>query len=120
MIPRPSPGAKLVPLPKEGGAKCRVRGVLLAALVFATSAFAHSVVDIGMSIQVPRFAPAQSTFTYHVIADDQNNDNGLGIVVTIVLPPTVKFSRVSGGTTWRCTESKLTVTCSAETVAPGP
>src|SRR5207248_2029590 len=103
-----------------GGAKRRVRGVALAILLFATSALAHSIVDIGMSFDAPRFVPTQSTFTYHVIADDRNNDNGLGIVVTIVLPPSVRFSRATGGTTWRCTESKLTVTCSAEIVVPGP
>ncbi|HEY8181279.1 MAG TPA: hypothetical protein VII32_03505 [Thermoanaerobaculia bacterium] len=111
----------MAPLPTgEGAAKRRVRGVVIAILLFATSAFAHNVVDIGMSIEVPRFVAAQSTFTYHVIADDRNNDNGLGVVVTIVLPPTVKFSRANGGSTWRCTDSKLTVTCSAETVVPGP
>jgi hypothetical protein len=93
---------------------------LTAALLLATSAFAHSVVDVGMSIEVPKFVAAQSTLTYHVIADDRNNDNGLGIVVTIVLPPTVKFSSANGGNTWRCMESKLTVTCSAETIVPGP
>ena len=94
--------------------------IALATLLFATPLFAHNAVDVGMSIEVPRFAAAQSTFTYHVIADDRNNDNGLGIVVTIVLPPTVKFSRANGGTRWNCTESKLTVTCSAETIVPGP
>ncbi|HEX9501426.1 MAG TPA: hypothetical protein VGA10_07220 [Thermoanaerobaculia bacterium] len=81
-IPRPAQRG-------EGGAKRRVRGAALACILLTTPALAHSVV-----------------------ADDRNNDNGLGIVVTIVLPPTAKFVNASGGNTWRCTESKLTVTCS--------
>ena len=62
----------------------------LTALTFfiAASASAHTLVDVGMSIDAPRFVATQQTFTYHVIADDRNNDNGSGIVITIVLPPT--------------------------------
>jgi sugar lactone lactonase YvrE len=90
-----------------------------AVVLYAAVASAHSVVDIGMSFDVPHFVAAQTTFTYHVIADDRNNDNGLGIVVTIVLPPSVKFSKATS-TAFRCSESKLTLTCSADTVSPGP
>src|SRR5205085_403309 len=81
---------------------------------------AHSVVDVGMSFDVPRFVPAQQTFTYRVIADNRNNDNGSGIVITIVLPSSVKFSRVAAGSALRCTESRLTITCSAELLPSGP
>src|SRR2546423_608443 len=93
---------------------------VVASLLFAAPLFAHNAVDVGMSIEVQHFVAAQSTFTYHVIAEDRNNDNGLGVVVMIVLPPTVRFSRADGGATWRCTESKLTVSCAAETIVPGP
>ena len=97
----------------------RCRLVLATALV-AMAASGHSVVDIGMAFDVPQFVPAQQSFTYRVIADNRNNDNGSGIVITIVLPPAVKFSRISAGNSWRCTESKLTITCSAELLPPGP
>jgi hypothetical protein len=93
---------------------------VLSTFLVASAASAHSVVDVAMSIEVPRFVAVQQNFTYHVIADDQNNDNGAGIIVTIVLPQTVKFSRASGGTLWRCTESRLTVTCAADQIVPGP
>ena len=89
-------------------------------LFIAASASAHTLVDVGMSIEAPRFVATQQTFTYHVIADDRNNDNGSGIVITIVLPPAVKFVRASGGSTFRCSESKLTVTCAADVIIPGP
>jgi DNA-binding beta-propeller fold protein YncE len=97
-----------------------VRGLLASLFLVATAASAHSIVDIAMSFDAPKFVAAQQSFTYRVIADDQNNDNGSGIVVTIVLPPSVKFSGVSSGNVFRCTESKLTLTCSAEIIPPGP
>ena len=124
--PRPSPrgegGAERPLPPGEGGPaeRDRVRGVLACLFFIATAASGHSIVDIAMSINAPKFVPAQQSFTYHVIADDQNNDNGSGIVVTIVLPPSIKFSGVSGGSVFRCSESKLTLTCSAEIIPPGP
>ena len=94
--------------------------MLAGFFLFATAASAHSIVDIAMSFDVPKFVAMQQSFTYRVIADNQNNDNGSGIVVTIVLPPSIKFSGVTSGSVFRCTESKLTLTCSAEIIPPGP
>ncbi|HEY8130636.1 MAG TPA: hypothetical protein VII12_01990, partial [Thermoanaerobaculia bacterium] len=91
-----------------------------ASVLIAAAAQAHQVVDVRMSFDVPQFVPIQQNFKYRVIADDLNNDNGAGIVVTIVLPPAVKFSSVSGGSVWHCSESRLTLTCSAEQIVPGP
>src|SRR5690349_22917274 len=73
-----------------------------------------------MSFDVPQFIAIGQNFRYRVIADDLANDNGLGIVVTIVLPPQVKFSGVAKSDTWKCSESRLTLTCSAEQIVPGP
>src|SRR5438105_5631474 len=94
--------------------------ILVAALFVATTASAHIIVDVAMSLSAPRFVPMQQSFTYRVIADDLNNDSGFGLVITTVLPPPVKFSAVSASKDWRCTESKLTVTCAAEQITPGP
>src|SRR2546425_511186 len=73
-----------------------------------------------MSFDVPQFVPVQQSFRYRVVADDLNNDNGLGIVVMIVLPSQVKFSGVAKSEPWKCSESHLTLTCSAEQIVPGP
>ena len=89
------------------------------ALFIAATASAHSIVDIGMSIEAPRFVAMQQTFIYHVIADDRNNDNGSGIIITIVLPPAVRFVKATSDG-FRCSESKLTVTCAADLIPPGP
>ncbi len=94
--------------------------IAFLGLLLSTASSAHLIVDVRMSITAPDFVAAQQNFTYRVIADDLANDNAYGIVVTTVLPPSVKFSSAKSGTAWRCSESKLTVTCSAEQIPPGP
>ncbi|PYQ60676.1 MAG: hypothetical protein DMF58_07410, partial [Acidobacteria bacterium] len=99
----------------------RLIRILAAAVLIPSAALAHVVVDVRMSFDVPQFVPIQQSFRYRVIADDLNNDNGAGIVVTIVLPPQVNLSGVTKSDTWKCTESpRLTLTCSAEQIVPGP
>ena len=96
--------------------------VRLSVVLFfvATIASAHSVVDVGMSFDVPSFVPVGQNFRYRVIADDRANDIGLGIVVTIVLPSQVRFVSIEKNSTWKCTQSNLTVTCAADSINAGP
>src|SRR5438105_15520671 len=94
--------------------------ILVAALFVATTASAHIIVDVAMSLSAPRFVPMQQSFTYRVIADDLNHDSGFGLVITTVLPPPVKFSAVSGSKDRRCIESNLPVTSAAEPSTPDP
>src|SRR5205823_15114069 len=98
--------------------RLRRRAVSLLFL-FASPALAHSIVDVAMRIEAPAFVAAQQTFSYRVIADDLANDAGFGIVVTDTLPPNVTFVD-AGGSGWNCSQSKLTVSCSAEQINPGP
>jgi DNA-binding beta-propeller fold protein YncE len=98
----------------------RLSSVFALLLLIAATASAHSVVDVGMSIVVPQFVPVGQPFTYRVIADDRANDNGLGIVVTIVLPAQVKFSNIVKTSTWNCIDAHPTITCSADQIGPGP
>jgi len=95
--------------------------VRLSLILFfiATIASAHSVVDVGMSFDVPGFVPIGRNFRYRAIADDRANDIGLGIVVTIVLPSQVRFISIDKNSTWKCTQSQLTITCSADQINPG-
>ena len=99
----------------------RLIRILAAAVLIPSAALAHVVVDVRMSFDVPQFVPIQQSFRYRVIADDLNNDNGAGIVVTIVLPSQVKLSSVTKSDAWKCSETpRLTLTCSAEQIVPGP
>ncbi len=96
------------------------RLLMVAFALGAATAQAHLVVDIRMSITAPQFVAAQRNFTYRVVADDLNFDNAFGVIVTTTLPAAVKFSSLSASIPWRCSESRLTVTCSAEQLGPGP
>jgi DNA-binding beta-propeller fold protein YncE len=98
----------------------RLSRFFAATFLIASAASAHQLVDVGMSFDAPQFVPIGQSFHYRVVADDLANDSGSGIVVTIVLPPQVKFSSVTMSDTWRCTEAHLTLTCSADLIAPGP
>jgi len=98
----------------------RLSRFFAATFLIASAASAHQVVDVRMSFDTPQFVPIGQSFRYRVVADDLANDSGSGIVVTIVLPPQVKFSNVTQSDTWRCTEAHLTLTCTADLIAPGP
>jgi uncharacterized protein DUF11/NHL repeat-containing protein len=94
------------------------RFLFLALPLYALNVSAHLIVDVRMSITAPQFVSIQQSFTYRVTADDLANDNAYGVVVTTVLPASVKFSNVVAEG-FRCNEAKLTVTCSAEQIGPG-
>lgn len=91
----------------------------LAIALCAQTASAHLVVDMKMSLNAPAFKPTGQRITYQVVADNLANDQAFGAVVTDTLPSSVTFVKASG-TGWNCSESKLKVTCSAETLNPGP
>jgi DNA-binding beta-propeller fold protein YncE len=98
----------------------RLSRFFAVTILVASAASAHQIVDVRMSFDVPQFVPIGQSFRYRVIADDLANDNGSGIVVTIVLPSQTKFSNVTKSDTWRCSESHLTLTCTADQIVPGP
>ena len=91
----------------------------IVILLFAASAaHAHLIVDVKVSVRAPAFVAAGQPFTYEVVVDDLANDNAIGVVATNTLPSGVAYS----GTTasgWNCSQSKGTITCSAEELAPG-
>jgi len=94
------------------------RVLAVAALLVSTSAQAHLLVDMKVSVRAPAFVAAGQPFTYEVVADDLANDNAFGVVVTNTLPSGVTFvSTTAPG--WNCIRSQSTVTCSAETLTPG-
>ena len=97
----------------------RLSRVFILVTLAATAASAHQLADIRLSFDVPPFVPLGHPFTYRVIADDLSNDEGAGIVVTIALPPEVRFTTVAAND-WNCAESQLTITCTADEIAPGP
>jgi uncharacterized repeat protein (TIGR01451 family) len=97
----------------------RMRRLLpLLLLICASKAWAHLVVDIGVSINAPAFAPASSSLTYTVNVTDYAYDFAYGIVITDILPAGSQFVSASGAG-WNCSQSKGTVMCSAESLAPG-
>ena len=108
--------SRLVCGPASAG---RLKPALTLIFLIAGTAAAHSVVDVGLSFNVPAFVPVQQNFQYRIIADDRANDIGSGIVVTIILPPQVRFVGSDKSDTWKCMESHLTVTCSADQITPG-
>ncbi len=85
----------------------------------ASSASAHLIVDLGVSISAPGFAASASTLTYAVTVTDYAYDFAYGVVVTDTLPAGSQFLSASGSG-WNCSQSKGTVTCSAESLPPGP
>ncbi|HEY8131100.1 MAG TPA: hypothetical protein VII12_04360 [Thermoanaerobaculia bacterium] len=90
----------------------------LLFLVCASSAWAHAVVDIGVSISAPAFIAPSSSLTYTVNVTDYAYDFAYGIVITDLLPAGSQFVSASGAG-WNCSQSGGTVTCSAESLAPG-
>ncbi len=91
----------------------------MAMMFGAGAASAHMIVDIKMSVTAPAFVPTGGRFTYQVVADDLANDSAIGVIVTSTLPSSVVFVKASG-TGWNCSEANSVVTCSAESVGPGP
>jgi conserved repeat domain len=91
----------------------------LAIPLITGAAAAHQVADVKVSVAAPPFVAARQPFTYQIVADDLANDTAEGVVVTSTLPPSVAFVKASGAG-WICSESKLTVTCSAEEIDTGP
>ena len=91
----------------------------IVVLVFAAfEAHAHLIVDLKVSVRAPAFVAAGQPFTYEVVVDDLANDNAIGVVATNTLPSGITYS----GTTaqgWNCSQSKGTITCSAEELSPG-
>ena len=90
----------------------------LLFLICAPTAWAHAVVDIGVSVSAPAFAARSSSLTYSVNVTDYAYDFAFGIVVTDILPSGSQFVSASGAG-WNCTQSNGTITCSAESLAPG-
>lgn len=91
----------------------------LAMTLIAGTAAAHQIVDIKVSVTAPAFVAAGQQFTYQIVADDLANDEAAGVVVTSTLPSSVAYVKASG-TGWSCSESRLTVTCTAEEIPVGP
>jgi uncharacterized repeat protein (TIGR01451 family) len=89
--------------------------VVLFLPIFAA---AHPVVDLSIAIEAPPFAARSGAITYLVHVTDLAYDPATGIVVTDTLPPGAKFTTASGSG-WTCSESKGTITCSAEILYPG-
>jgi DNA-binding beta-propeller fold protein YncE len=92
--------------------------VFVSALLLASTAHAHLVVDMKAAVRGPAFVAAGQQFTIEIVADNLANDNAFGLVVTTTLPAGVTHA----GTTapgWNCSASKSVVTCSAEELKPG-
>jgi uncharacterized repeat protein (TIGR01451 family) len=97
------------------------RQLLLAVTVaglFPNIAFAHLIVDVGVSVRAPAFAPRSSTITYQIDVSDLAYDSAYGVVLTDHLGPGMHFVSVTGAA-WNCSDSGATVTCSAEILGPG-
>lgn len=95
-----------------------MRRLLPLLMAIAPAAWAHNVVDVGLSIKAPAFAAASSPVTYTINVTDYAYDFALGIVVTDTLPSNSQFVSASGNG-WNCMASSGTVSCSAERLAPG-
>src|SRR5207237_1341887 len=96
----------------------RVALLLLAAALPAPPAFAHLVVDVGVAVGAPSYAPAGGTITYKIAVIDLAYDFAYGVVMKDTLPSSTRF-RSAGGSGWYCNASTNGVTCSAEFLAPG-
>jgi len=97
------------------------RWLLLAlAMMLAAGAMgAHQVADVKMSIAAPAFVASRQPFSYQLTADNLSNDEASEVVVTATLPSSLGFVKASGAG-FDCSESDRVVTCSAESIPPGP
>jgi sugar lactone lactonase YvrE len=91
---------------------------MLFVAFLPSAAAAHLVVDVGVSLRAPAFAPRGSAITYNIDVSDLAYDFAYGVVVSDQLGSGMKFTSAQGDG-WNCTESGGTVTCSAETRPPG-
>jgi sugar lactone lactonase YvrE len=81
-------------------------------------ASAHLVVDVGVSVRAPAFATRSSSLVYSIDVVDLAYDSAYGVVMSQQLPAGSQFvSAKANG--WNCSQSKGTVSCSAETLTPG-
>src|SRR5438105_4703753 len=94
--------------------------ILIGLFIFlwAGTAPAHLIVDVGVSAIAPAIATKSSALTYTINVTDYAYDLGYGVVVTDQLPAGAKFVSASGGG-WNCSQSSGAVTCGAESIAPG-
>ena len=90
----------------------------LLLLTWASTGWAHAVVDIGVNVTGPAFGVSSSAIKYTISVTDYAYDLAYGIVITDILPAGSQFVSASGGG-WNCSQSGGTVTCSAESIAPG-
>ena len=95
-----------------------MRRLLLLLAVWPVAAYAHAIVDVGVAISGPSFAAAGSSQSYIINVTDYAYDNAYGVVLTETLPTNAQFVSASGNG-WNCSQSKGTVTCSAEQLTPG-
>jgi sugar lactone lactonase YvrE len=97
----------------------RVRlSVAAVALLSAAPAFAHLVVDVGVTIRAPAFVTSRAALQYKIDVTDLAYDSAFGVVVTNHLPSPAKYVS-SSGSGWNCSASGSDVTCSAETLTSG-
>jgi hypothetical protein len=92
--------------------------VILVLGLLPGAAGAHLIVDVGLSIRAPAFAPRSSAITYKIDVSDLAYDNAYGVVVSDQLGSGTRFTSVNGQG-WNCSNSGATVTCSAEILGPG-
>jgi len=92
--------------------------VILVLGLLPSAAGAHLIVDVGLSIRAPAFAPRSSVITYKIDVTDFAYDNAYGVVVSDQLGSGMRFTSVSADG-WNCSNSGATVTCSAEILGPG-
>jgi sugar lactone lactonase YvrE len=95
----------------------RLAGAALAILLPGVAS-AHLVVDVGVSVRAPAFAPKSSSLVYAIDVVDYAYDPAYGVVMADQLPAGSKFVSAKA-TGWNCSESKGTLTCSAETLTSG-
>ncbi|HEX3580426.1 MAG TPA: hypothetical protein VH087_01600 [Thermoanaerobaculia bacterium] len=94
------------------------RLALAAFVLIPTTASAHLIVDVGVTLRAPAYAPKSSQIVYSIDVTDYAYDGGYGIVVDDILGNGVKFVSAAGSG-WNCSLSGNDVTCSAEAVYSG-
>jgi sugar lactone lactonase YvrE len=92
--------------------------LIMAAGLFPSAAAAHLIVDVGVSLRAPAFAPKSSVITYKIDVADLAYDSAYGVVVSDELAAGMHFTSATGDG-WNCTASGGTVTCSNEILSPG-
>jgi hypothetical protein len=92
--------------------------VITVAGLLPSAAGAHLIVDVGVSVRAPAFAPRSSVITYKIDVSDLAYDSAYGVVINDQLGSGMHFTSVSGDG-WNCSASGGTVTCSAEILSPG-